>query len=95
MSIGLHPSELKEYEANTIELFRKWASDSRVVSVGEIGLDYHWHTDNIEEQKRVFIDQIHLANEVKKPVMIHSRDAMRDTIDILKANKPLWLSCCR
>ena len=63
---------------------------ARVVCVGEIGLDYHWHTDNIEEQKRVFIDQIQLANEVKKPVMIHSRDAMRDTIDILKTHKPLY-----
>lgn len=90
VSIGLHPAELKDYEPSTIEQFRKWASDPRVVCVGEIGLDYHWHTDNIEEQKRVFIDQIQLANEVKKPVMIHSRDAMRDTIDILKTHKPLY-----
>lgn len=90
VSVGLHPSSLKEYSQEVMEWFEELAHDPRVVCVGEIGLDYHWHTDNMEEQKRVFRNQIHLANKVGKPVMIHSRKAMRDTIDILKEVKPQY-----
>lgn len=89
-SIGLHPADLKEYSEHDKQLMRQWASDPRVVSIGEIGLDYYWHKDNIEQQKATFIDQIELANEVKKPVMIHCRDAMEDTIDILSKHRPLY-----
>lgn len=58
----------------------------KIVAVGEIGLDYHWNTENKELQKYAFIEQIKLANELDLPIQIHTRDAVMDTLEILKAN---------
>ena len=62
------------------------ASNKKVVAIGEIGLDYHWEKGNIELQKFAFTKQINLANELKLPIVIHSRDAIMDTIEILKGD---------
>ena len=57
------------------------------MAVGEIGLDYHWNMENKELQKYAFIKQIELANELDLPIQIHTREAVMDTLEILKNNK--------
>lgn len=56
-------------------------------AVGEIGLDYHWYPETKEKQKELFIRQIRIAKELGKPVIVHSRDALQDTYDILKEHR--------
>ena len=64
------------------------ARNKKVVAIGEIGLDYHWRTDNKELQKKIFTLQIQLANKLNLPIVVHSRDAMGDTLEILKSCPP-------
>ena len=59
----------------------------KVVAVGEIGLDYYWNTENKKIQKKAFIEQINLANELDLPIVIHTRDAVMDTLEILKEHQ--------
>lgn len=70
-------------EADLDEI-RKLAADPKAVAIGEIGLDFYYGTDDREEQQVLFRRQIRLANELKMPIMIHSRDAHQLTMDILK-----------
>ena len=63
------------------------ALQERIVAVGEIGLDYYWDTPEREIQKYWFVRQLELAREVELPVIIHSREAAKDTLEILKAQK--------
>ena len=67
-----------------LEEIRKMAADPKAVCIGEIGLDYYYGTDDRDEQQELFRRQIRLANELKMPIMIHSRDAHQLTMDILK-----------
>ena len=87
-TVGLHPENVDEYTGN-FDYIYELAKSSKVVAIGEIGLDYHY--DNSEEhkakQKELFIKQIEIANELDLPVVIHSRDADMDMLEILKANK--------
>ena len=73
----------REMEANLDEI-RKLAADPKAVCIGEIGLDFHYGKDDHAEQEELFRRQIRLANELKLPIMIHSRDAHKLTMDILK-----------
>ena len=83
--LGVHPSEIAGWNNNVAEKIRKLVSQNKkILGLGEIGLDYHWDDSNKDEQKRVFIEQIKLANELKLPMCIHDRDAHKDTLDILK-----------
>lgn len=67
------------------KIYRELLADSKVVAVGECGLDYyHLGEDSLEKQKKAFIEQIELANETGKPLMLHIRDAYADTLKILK-----------
>ena len=61
-------------------------SKGKVVAIGEIGLDYYWNKENKELQKQAFIEQIKIANELELPIVIHTREAVIDTIQILKEN---------
>lgn len=90
VSCGLHPADLNNYSLEDINYYTQMASDPRIVAIGEIGLDYHWTPETKELQKREFIRQIDLANAVKKPVIIHTRDAIQDTYDILKEHRPVY-----
>ena len=81
IAVGFHPSDIKlgcDWES-----LEEFVRNPRIVAVGEIGLDYYWDKDNKEQQKEAFIRQIDLANQVNKPILVHSRDAMQDTIEIL------------
>jgi TatD DNase family protein len=73
---------------NQLEEIEKLALNKKVVAIGEIGLDYYWNKQNKELQKQVFIKEIELANKLNLPIVIHTRDAVMDTLDILKNIKP-------
>ena len=85
--IGVHPDDLDTY--NELELERICKSSDKVIGIGEIGLDYHYRDDNKVEQKEVFVSQLKLADKLGLPVIIHSRDAVGDTLEILKNHKHL------
>lgn len=82
---GVHPSETKELTLKDLEWLEKAAGHKKVVAIGEIGLDYYWPEPDRETQKKWFVRQLKLAEETGLPVVIHSRDAAKDTLDILKA----------
>jgi len=86
-AIGIHPSDVGVLTENDIEIINNMLLHEKVVAVGEIGLDYHYDEPSIEVQKKWFVRQIELARDNKLPMVIHSRDAAKDTIDILKENK--------
>lgn len=90
-TIGISPNDIPDTEdelkKQLKELKELYKTSKKIVAVGEIGLDYHWNTDNKELQKEAFIEQIKLANELNLPIQIHTRDAVMDTIEILKNNK--------
>ena len=82
-AIGIHPSEAKKMNDETFELIRKLAVHEKVVAIGEVGLDYYWDKSFCDLQKEVFKKQIELAIELKKPLLIHDREAHKDTYDLL------------
>ena len=83
-AVGIHPDHASTYTDADIEEIRKLAAHPKAVAIGEIGLDFYYGTDDREEQQELFRKQIRLANELRMPIMIHSRDAHRLTMDILK-----------
>lgn len=86
----------KEYR-NTPNIKNKDTQKHKIVAIGEIGLDYYWNKENKEIQKEMFIKQIGLANKLELPIVIHTREAVNDTIQILKANtvvKKGIFHCC-
>ncbi len=98
-SVGLIPTERKQYNKDTLNELKKLAlSSKKTICIGEIGLDYYWEKeDKIKEiQKEFFIKQIELANELNLPLSLHVRDAYQDAYDILKkhtANKKGVMHC--
>ena len=100
--VGIHPSEIshtkEEIDADIWEI-QKLAQHDKVVAIGEIGLDYHYEKEDIELQKYAFIEQTKLANTMHLPIIIHSRDAIMDTIEMLKneicPNYKGILHCCQ
>lgn len=81
---GVHPSEVYFLEEADMDFLLEMAKNPKVVAIGEIGLDYHYEDTVREVQKKWFIRQLELAKETKLPVVIHSRDAAQDTLDIMK-----------
>ncbi|MCK5780094.1 MAG: TatD family hydrolase [Psychrilyobacter sp.] len=87
--VGIHPTDIGGYNEKLEGELEELSKNSKVVAIGEIGLDYHWMKDEKDEQKRVFRKQMELARRVGKPVVIHTRDAIADTIEILKEYKDI------
>lgn len=83
-AIGVHPTEVGELNEETFTWLKGLLQEDKAVAVGEIGLDYYWKDTTHEQQKEWFVRQLQLAEEIKKPVVIHSRDAAADTLDIMK-----------
>lgn len=83
-AIGVHPSETEGLTEEDMQWLKSNASEEKVVAIGEIGLDYHWSEPDPFVQKKWFERQLQLASEVRLPVIIHSRDAAKDTLDMLK-----------
>lgn len=81
---GVHPEGVKELTEEGLAWLREQCRLKKTVAVGEIGLDYYWDEPDRETQKYWFRRQLQLAKEEKLPAIIHSRDAAKDTLDILK-----------
>ena len=101
---GISPNDIPQSEQelwksiDEIARIVKENKTNKLVAIGEIGLDYYWSTENKELQKEAFIRQIDLANEINLPIVIHSRDASVDTIEISKAHpvkKTGIFHCCQ
>nr|WP_288827394.1 TatD family hydrolase [uncultured Clostridium sp.] len=86
-AIGVHPNETAELDEDKLNWLKENSKRKKIVAIGEIGLDYYWEEPDHDIQKTWFIKQLNLAREVKLPVIIHSRDAAKDTLDIMKAEK--------
>jgi len=87
-AIGIHPSEIGELSEKDMDWLKNEAlQNKKVVAIGEIGLDYYWDEPKRDIQKIWFERQLELARQVKLPVIIHSREAAKDTLDIMKAHK--------
>ncbi|NBJ94204.1 TatD family hydrolase [Parablautia muri] len=84
-AIGIHPSETGELTQEDIEWLKTKAAEPKVVAIGEIGLDYHWPDPGKDIQKKWFEKQLYLAGEVNLPIVVHSREAAKDTLEILKS----------
>lgn len=81
-TLGIHPESVDmDYDLDFIE---KHICDEKIIAVGEIGLDYYYVKDNKEKQIDLFCKQIELADKYNKPVVVHSRDAINDTYEIIK-----------
>ena len=91
-AIGFHPTDIDDVSEEDYNETMALVNDPKVVAIGEIGLDYHWVKDSIQRQKQKewFIKQIDFANEHKKPISIHNREAFEDCLNILKEHRPLY-----
>ncbi len=84
ITIGYHPDQVDDVTEEKLIKLKELLKLPKVVGIGEIGLDYHWVKDNKDKQKQLFEKQLKIAEELNIPVVIHSRDATEDTINILK-----------
>ncbi len=95
---GISPNDINDNVYEELDEIKEIAKYKKIVAIGEIGLDYYWNKDNKELQKEVFVRQIEIANKLELPIVIHTRDAISDTIDILKnvlpCNKKGIFHCC-
>ena len=85
-AIGAHPDEVGSLNEGEIKRMSELLARDKIVAVGEIGLDYYWDKENHDIQKKWFVRQLDLAREKDMPVIIHSREAAADTMDIMKAH---------
>jgi len=83
-AVGVHPSETEELNEDNYAWMMEMARNDKCIAIGEIGLDYHYPDPERDVQKKWFIRQMDMAKELGKPVIIHSREAAADTMDILK-----------
>lgn len=83
-AVGMHPDEVGDLNEERFEYLKAQCHKDKVVAVGEIGLDYYWDNESHDVQKKWFIKQLDLARELDLPVIIHSRDAAADTLEIMK-----------
>lgn len=97
---GISPNDIEDIKIEDLEQIQTLAKENTedIVAIGEIGLDYYWNKENKEKQKDIFIKQIEIANELNLPIVIHTREAVMDTIDILKnkitCNQKGVFHCC-
>ena len=82
-TLGIHPEEIDKIDSSSLKFIEENINNPKIVAIGEIGLDYYWNSENKELQKDIFIKQIELARKYNKAIVVHSRDAIQDTYDIL------------
>ena len=83
-TVGVHPHEASKYQDTTSVNLRSLLRHPKVVALGEIGLDYHSNFSPPDVQKRVFLEQMAIAAEARKPIVIHTREAWADTLELLE-----------
>ena len=86
-SVGMHPHDAKDFDSETLEIFRNLASHPKVIALGEMGLDYYRNLSPKSLQKTAFEQQLDLAEELNLPVVIHNREAYHDILPTLKARR--------
>lgn len=86
-AIGVHPSDVDELDEEKFARLEAWCQKKRVVAVGEIGLDYHYEDTDKPCQKKWFAAQLELARRLSLPIVVHSRDAAKDTLDLMKEHR--------
>ena len=87
--VGVHPNHAESVNEKVIDELRKLCENKKVIAIGEIGLDYHYENYDKEIQKKAFIKQLELANELKMPFSIHIRDAYQDVSEIIFSHTDL------
>ncbi len=100
-TVGISPNDIPQTEEELwimLDKMEEMAKQSKkIVAIGEIGLDYYWNQENKDLQRLAFKKQIELANRLALPIVIHTREAVMDTIEILKQNKVILkgvFHCC-
>ncbi|AJI74586.1 TatD family hydrolase [Francisella philomiragia] len=84
-SVGVHPSELDSYQPSVDDIIAR-SQHKKCVAIGETGLDYYYNGEETKKAQKIkFVNHMQAANDVKKPVIIHTRSAKQDTLDILKS----------
>ncbi len=83
-TLGIHPTELSKITDDSFKIIEENILNPKIVGIGEIGLDYYWEKENKDLQKEIFIKQIALARKYNKSIVVHSRDALDDTYEIIK-----------
>ena len=83
-AIGFHPTELDSFDESNLKWLEEHINDDKIVALGEIGLDYHYDNTDKEKEINIFKKQLEIAKKHNKPVIIHSRDSIQDTYNILK-----------
>ena len=83
-ALGFHPTELDNFNDSELLWLEEHINDDKIVALGEIGLDYHYDNTDKNKQNIVFKKQLEISKKHGKPVIVHSRDAIQDTYDILK-----------
>ena len=96
---GISPNDIEDFSEENLKKIEELAKNEKVVAIGEIGYDYYWNKDKKDIQKEYFSKQIEIANRLNLPIVIHSRDAYIDTIDMIrnisKVNKKGIFHCCQ
>ena len=83
-AIGVHPDEVGELDEEQFQRMKELLKKEKIVAVGEIALDFYWNKEEHDVQKKWFIRQLELARELDMPIIIHSREAAADTLEIMK-----------
>lgn len=83
-TLGFHPTELEDFDDSYFDWLEEHICDKGIVGVGEIGLDYHYEETDRDKEIMVFRRQLDIATKYNKPIIVHSRDSIQDTYDILK-----------
>lgn len=83
-AIGFHPTELDDFKDEYFEFLENNISNPKIVAIGEIGLDYYYNNTDKDKQKEIFKRQLDIANKYNKPIIVHSRNSIQDTYNILK-----------
>ncbi|NMA95354.1 MAG: TatD family hydrolase [Clostridiales bacterium] len=86
-AVGVHPHDVKTMEDCHLNELENMSKEKKVVAIGEIGLDFYYDNSPRDVQRERFIDQIDLADRVGLPIIVHNRDAHKDTLDILRDNR--------
>ena len=92
-ALGIQPEEIDDYTEENLKFIEKHINDDKIIAVGEIGMDYHYDIDR-GRQKELFKKQLEIANKYNKPVIVHSRDCIQDTYDILKMSHVKGIMHC-
>lgn len=83
-TVGVHPHNAAKADSGTAKRLVELLTHSKVVALGEIGLDYHYNFSPPDVQRAMFVEQLHVAREARKPIIIHTREAWSDTVALLR-----------